>query len=571
MKQHILILSSLMILFSFNIHAQGCYYAASATYTTNGGTVAFVNTSQMFSSSYWDFGDGNSSNQHNPLHTYSAIGSYTVTLNITYHWNLGVYGSFSCNKSVSGIVTISTLSAPPTVLGCTDPTMFNYNPQANLDDGSCVPFIYGCTDPLASNYSSYYNTDDGSCLYCPTYAINEVAPGCPNNNNGSLEVVTTSGTIPQNTSFYWTEQVYIPPYGSQTNSLQFTGPIATGLGNHYYSVNITHNNGCPTEYLHHQFNPTLGCTDSLAINYDPIATCDDGSCTYLPITCDTITGIYMTDIIHDRATFNWNDMNIGSCVVDKIRIRYSDDAGTTYNTKTINGLDTSKRILNLSPATQYIYDFKIWYQDGTIENWHAGAFTTLPICNNVNNITATPLSATSTKFCWTAPNSNYSFVRLKYREDIPGSSFSNIGGMGIVFPELCKTKNGLNPETNYRAIWKTWCDPSGGPYRAAQWDGPVLWSQPSISRIEEKKGINELNIYPNPSRNIFNISFKSEDTQNINVRVVNIVGEVVYTEKLDQFVGEYNKAIELTNYTKGIYFLKITTKNRQTNTKLILQ
>ena len=39
-----------------------------------------------------------------------------------------------------------------------------------------------------------------------------------------------------------------------------------------------------------------------ATNYNTNANIDDGSCTYLPITCDTITGIYMTDIIHDRAT-----------------------------------------------------------------------------------------------------------------------------------------------------------------------------------------------------------------------------------------------------------------------------
>tara|TARA_R110002012_G_scaffold219714_5_gene391237 strand:- start:756 stop:3338 length:2583 start_codon:yes stop_codon:yes gene_type:complete len=33
----------------------------------------------------------------------------------------------------------------PVVPGCTDPTMWNYNPLANCDDGSCIPFIYGCT------------------------------------------------------------------------------------------------------------------------------------------------------------------------------------------------------------------------------------------------------------------------------------------------------------------------------------------------------------------------------------------------------------------------------------------
>ena len=33
------------------------------------------------------------------------------------------------------------------VFGCTDPTMFNYNELANTENNSCIPFIYGCTDP----------------------------------------------------------------------------------------------------------------------------------------------------------------------------------------------------------------------------------------------------------------------------------------------------------------------------------------------------------------------------------------------------------------------------------------
>ena len=50
------------------------------------------------------------------------------------------------------------------VLGCTDDTMFNYNPNANVDDGSCVPVVLGCTDSLALNFNSEANTNDGSCI-----------------------------------------------------------------------------------------------------------------------------------------------------------------------------------------------------------------------------------------------------------------------------------------------------------------------------------------------------------------------------------------------------------------------
>jgi hypothetical protein len=329
-----------------------------------------------------------------------------------------------------------------------------------------------------------------------------------------------------------------------------------------------------------------GCTDPSATNYDASAVvgCDaSGStscCTYSS-GCGAITGVNMSDVIHDRATFNWDDMNSATCAVDQIRIRYSDDNGATYSTKTMGApvgnnapaLNTSKRVLNLSASTTYVYDFKIWYQDGTVITWHAGGtFTTAAICENVTNVTVTPLNnVLKADFCWTAPSTPYSFVRLKYREDTAGSTFSNIGGMGVMSPTLCKEKGGLTPGTNYRVMWRTWCNPSGGPYRSAQWDGPVLWSQPSAIRVEGGTAINNLDVYPNPSRDIFNVSFTSEDVQNLDVRIINVIGEVVYTENLNSFVGQYTKQVDLATYTKGVYFLEITTDNGVINKKLILQ
>ena len=51
------------------------------------------------------------------------------------------------------------------VLGCTDASAFNFDPNANTDDGSCVPVVNGCTNELAINFDPQANTDDGSCLF----------------------------------------------------------------------------------------------------------------------------------------------------------------------------------------------------------------------------------------------------------------------------------------------------------------------------------------------------------------------------------------------------------------------
>ena len=81
----------------------------------------------------------------------------------------------------------------------------------------------------------------------------------------------------------------------------------------------------------------------------------------------------------------------------------------------------------------------------------------------------------------------------------------------------------------------------------------------------------DLNIYPNPSRDVFNITFTSERVQDLRVRVMNIIGEGIIIEELEQYIGEYTKQINLEDNAKGIYFLEIETNDGVINKKLILQ
>jgi hypothetical protein len=90
-------------------------------------------------------------------------------------------------------------------------------------------------------------------------------------------------------------------------------------------------------------------------------------------------------------------------------------------------------------------------------------------------------------------------------------------------------------------------------------------------RIDGGAAIANLAIYPNPSRDVFNISFTSETVQNLKVRILNVIGEELISDDLQQFVGEYVKSINLNKYTKGIYFLEIETNGGVVNKKLILQ
>ena len=87
----------------------------------------------------------------------------------------------------------------------------------------------------------------------------------------------------------------------------------------------------------------------------------------------------------------------------------------------------------------------------------------------------------------------------------------------------------------------------------------------------EEYGISNLDVYPNPSRDIFNISFTSEEVQDVTLRVVNLLGEEIIKEDMQQYVGEYVKSIDLSKFDKTVYLLQLTTKAGKINKKLILQ
>ena len=379
----------------------------------------------------------------------------------------------------------------------------------------------GCTDPVAFNYDSTAIIDDGSCI--------AILNGC-------------------------------------------TDPAA----DNYFSGANTDDGSCIY----------TGCTDPAADNYDATATVDDGSCTY-PAVCDkpTPTGQHVTEIIHNRVRVHWDNMTMGACLPKQYRIQYREVGTTAWSQRNAQdaglcnfGLaTTSKRLVNLTPDTDYEYRIKAWYCNTTGASiWSTpDTFRTAPLCPNVGNFSVSTPLTTRAQFDWDDSNGAYSFVRIKLRVDSisnpTGADWQSAGGFGVNYGTFTRNKNGLVPGESYRGQARTWCDPAGGMYKAPSWTPLVFWTQPTSVRVEGGTAINNLDVYPNPSRDIFNVSFTSEDVQDLEVRVINVVGEVVYTESLQQFVGEYTKQVDLATYTKGIYFLEITTNNGVINKKLILQ
>ena len=228
------LIAALTILFA---QAQQCQ--ADFSYMQNGPTTIFTDLSTLISTSPptnysitwdWDFGDGNSSTQQNPVHTYANNGIYTPCLTVTYFdstiinscisvycdtiiigntipasWDcnpatgcfdpgtgLGQYTSLSACQAVCGTPTPSWDCSPNSLLGCYDPGtgLGQYSslsacqavcgtPAPSWDCGS-----QGCYDP-GTGLGQY-----SSLAACQANCVSIVSNACD-----SMTLISTGGSL----------------------------------------------------------------------------------------------------------------------------------------------------------------------------------------------------------------------------------------------------------------------------------------------------------------------------------------------------------------------------------------
>ena len=109
---------------------------------------------------YWDFGDGNTSSEPDPTHTYSANGTYVVVMTI-------VDSIGGCSDSFTQILTINCAASPCNVQG-----IFQYYSDSSDCSYSFVSSAWGGQAP----YSYFWNFGDGgtAAIAHPTHTF---APG----------------------------------------------------------------------------------------------------------------------------------------------------------------------------------------------------------------------------------------------------------------------------------------------------------------------------------------------------------------------------------------------------------
>ena len=107
--------------------------------------VEFSNSSLRYNTSLWDFGDGNTSTDENPMHTYTTSGTFDVTLSV-----VGDGGTDT--KVLSGYITVDDVQTPAIVL---DPKYIE------TTSGSSVPIdvkVLGVSGMAAAQVTLFYDS-----------------------------------------------------------------------------------------------------------------------------------------------------------------------------------------------------------------------------------------------------------------------------------------------------------------------------------------------------------------------------------------------------------------------------
>ena len=220
---------------------------ASFTSTVAGSTATFMNTTFDGTSFTWDFGDGNSSIDNNPEHTYTADGTYTVVLTATNNCGTSTFTQniVIITDTEAGFTANTTSGCGPLSVQFSDLSSENTSswnwafpggePGTSTDPNpSVVYFIPGIYDVTLvvtgpGGSSTFTQANFIAVLGQPTGGFYAAI---------SQNTVTFTNTSTDATSYLWT-------FGDGSTSIE-SSPSHTYLSDGTYTVILAATNNCGT-------------------------------------------------------------------------------------------------------------------------------------------------------------------------------------------------------------------------------------------------------------------------------------------------------------------------------------
>ena len=425
---------------------------------------------------------------------------------------------------------------------------------------------YGCTDVLALNYDDCASIDDSTCVY-------EEVSACDVSPQGLF----VDNIIHNRVKFNWSEPASFPSYymiryrpiGASSWTVMTAGPnnsnefIGTSRTRYFMQSETTYQWNLRARDIDEDGNILCQSPWSETNEFTTLPDCPN------LINLEVNTEANWVDFMADAS-----DSEI--VIYDsKGKLRIIGENNFRYVTGTFEGIDFRKG--NFIPSTNYEWHTKSWCE-GNLDNdgnpdpqYHSGwgdfsEFMTEDLCDKLplNLNTTTNGSQNLITMNWDTPLSgepDHYFLELNNETTGQLFQWNNISASAT-----SKTKYNQVPGHSFSWRIRGACGSTGTSWA-------TVFSQPENYTLGAGRlsYVDELNVYPNPSNDVFNISFSVKEAQDITLEIVNVLGEVIFDEVFENFEGSFLKSFDMTKESNGIYLLKIYNLNGMITTKLTLQ
>lgn len=99
--------------------------------------------------------------------------------------------------------------------------------------------------------------------------------------------------------------------------------------------------------------------------------------------------------------------------------------------------------------------------------------------------------------------------------------------------------------------------------------GPLSSSLPVAAKPAADE--RQLLVYPNPSTGIVHIAVNGFEGRKLELRVLNVIGSVIYRETISELNDRFTKTLDLSKFASGLYYVKLEGDNASQMRKLVIR
>lgn len=476
--------------------------AAFSANTTLGSTyVIFNNNATDADAVTWDFGDGTTSNQWNPDHSYNADGIYEVTQTV-----VNACGSDVVKQSILIVTPPTADFSAQTLSGCTPFHITFANQSSDNATSFTWQFPGGMPNSSAAKTPSVTYDQPG------TYAVTLVATNAAGNSEITKTAYITVTSSPK-TAF---------AFAIDTKTVRFINESTLAQS---YLWNFGDGNAST--------NPQPTHTYETAGTYEVtlITTNDCGNDTLAQTV--TIGGAlpvanFTTDVLEGCAPFT---------------AQFFDNSGNTQNRRWYFPGGTPATSTAQNPLIEYavagtfpvaLRVENIWGQDSVYQEEYISVLgkpnAAFSVLVNGLEIALQPTATnTNWQYFWDFGDGNAS------TEPMPIHRYEQSGHyeVELVVTNICGVSIG---KQNIALV---------------------------TTRIDIPSTLTKIQVTPNPNNGQFQLSLVGEPQLLLSLRILNVLGQPLHQQRIDFSQGFWSAQLEKVDWPNGLYWLQIS--NKQTS------